>query len=295
MEAGHKAGFVNIIGKPNAGKSTLMNALLGEKLSIITPKAQTTRHRILGLLNGDGYQVVFSDTPGVLNPGYKLQEAMMKAVKTTVLDADVFILLTEFDNDFDHPELINQINESGVPVLLLINKIDLANQEIVAGKIKQWQEKYPQWLVLPVSALENFNLDRVLEKIIELLPESPPYFSKDELSDRPTRFFVNEIVREKILLNYHKEIPYSVEVAVETFEEGDDFARIRCIIYVSRETQKGIIIGHKGSMLKKVGTQAREDIERFMGKKAYLELHVKVNKNWRESDSQLKRFGYLER
>jgi len=291
----HKSGFVNIIGKPNAGKSTLMNALLGEKLSIITPKAQTTRHRILGLLNGETYQVVFSDTPGVLIPGYKLQEAMMKAVKTTVLDADVFILLTEFDNDFDHLELIGQILDSGLPVLLLINKIDLANQEIVASKIKQWQENYPQWLVLPVSTLENFNLDRVLEKIIELLPESPPYFSKDELSDRPTRFFVNEIVREKILLNYHKEIPYSVEVEVETFEEGDDFARIRCIIYVSRESQKGIIIGHKGSMLKKVGIQAREDIEKFMGKKSFLELHVKVNKNWRENDSQLKRFGYLDR
>jgi GTP-binding protein Era len=291
----HKSGFVNIIGKPNAGKSTLMNALLGQKLSIITPKAQTTRHRILGLLNGEDYQIVFSDTPGVLTPGYKLQEAMMKAVKATVLDADVFILLTEFDNDFDNTELIGQIKQSEVPVLLLINKIDLANQEMVAAKIKQWNEWQPQWLILPISALENFNLDRVLEKIIELLPESPPYFSKDDLSDRPTRFFINEIVREKILLNYQKEIPYSVEVAVEAFEEDDDFARIRCIIYVSRESQKGIIIGHKGSMLKKVGTQAREDIEKFIGKKAYLELHVKVSKNWRESDSQLKRFGYLDK
>lgn len=291
----HKSGFVNIIGKPNAGKSTLMNALLGEKLSIITPKAQTTRHRILGLLNGDNHQIVFSDTPGVLTPGYKLQEAMMKVVKSTVVDADVFIILTEFDNDFDHPELTGQIETSGVPVLLLINKIDLANQEVVSAKIRHWEEKHPGWLVLPVSALENFNLDRVLEKIVELLPESPPYFSKDDISDRPTRFFVNEIVREKILLNYQKEIPYSVEVMVESFEEGNDFSRIRCIIYVSRESQKGIIIGHKGSMLKKVGTQARLDIEKFTGKKVYLELHVKVNKNWRESESQLKRFGYLEK
>ncbi len=291
----HKSGFVNIIGKPNVGKSTLMNALLGEKLSIITPKAQTTRHRILGLLNGDDYQIVFSDTPGVLTPGYKLQEAMMKAVKSTVVDADVFILLTEFDNDFDHPELIEQVEAMGVPVLLLINKIDLATQEIVRTKIRHWEERHPRWLVLPVSALENFNLDRVLEKIIELLPESQPYFSKDDISDRPTRFFVNEIVREKILLNYQKEIPYSVEVMVESFEEGDDFSRIRCIIYVSRESQKGIIIGHKGSMLKRVGTQAREDIEKFTGKKVYLELHVKVNKNWREDESQLKRFGYLEK
>ncbi len=291
----HKSGFVNIIGKPNAGKSTLMNALLGEKLSIITPKAQTTRHRILGLLNGDDYQIVFSDTPGVLTPGYKLQEAMMKAVKSTVADADLFIVLTEFDNDFDHPELIGQIAYSGVPVLLLINKIDLASQEVVGSKIKYWEGQHPKWLVLPVSALENFNLDRVLEKIVELLPESPPYFSKDDISDRPTRFFVNEIVREKILLNYQKEIPYSVEVMVESFEEGSDFSRIRCIIYVSRESQKGIIIGHKGSMLKKVGTQAREDIEKFTGKKVFLELHVKVNKNWRESESQLMRFGYLEK
>jgi len=291
----HKSGFVNIIGKPNAGKSTLMNALLGEKLSIITPKAQTTRHRILGLLNGEDYQVVFSDTPGVLKPGYKLQEAMMKAVKTTVLDADIFIVLTECDNDFDHPELLQQMESSGVPVLLLINKIDLSDQQTVKSKINFWQNSFPGWLVLPVSALENFNLDRVLEKILQLLPESPPFFSKDDLSDRPTRFFVNEIVREKILLNYQKEIPYSVEVTVDSFEENDVLARIRCIIHVSRETQKGIIIGHKGSMLKKVGTQAREDIEKLIGKKAFLELHVKVNKNWRESDSQLKRFGYLDK
>lgn len=288
----HKAGFVNIIGNPNVGKSTLMNALLGEKLSIITPKAQTTRHRILGLANGDDYQIVFSDTPGVLQPGYKLQEYMMRAVKSTMMDADIFIVLTDINQDFDHPELFEQIKITGVPVLLLINKIDLATQEQVVAKSEQWKKRFPEWLVLPISALENFNIDQVLNKVIELLPLSPPYFPKDDLTDRPQRFFVAEIVREKILLNYQKEIPYSVEVAVDSFKEEGSVVRIRCIIYVSRESQKGIIIGHQGSMLKKVGTEARMDIESFLGQKTFLELHVKVNKNWRESDSQLRRFGY---
>ncbi|MEE4177183.1 MAG: GTPase Era [Bacteroides sp.] len=290
----HKAGFVNIIGNPNVGKSTLMNALLGEKLSIITPKAQTTRHRILGLANGDDYQIVFSDTPGVLKPGYKMQEYMMRAVKSTMMDADIFIVMSDISQDFDHPELLGQIREAGVPVLLLINKIDLSDQDKVVVKVEEWKQRFPEWLVLPISALENFNIDQVLQKIIELLPLSPPYFPKDELTDRSERFFVAEIIREKILMNYQKEIPYSVEVSVDSFKEEADVIRIRSIIYVSRESQKGIIIGHKGSMLKKVGTEARIDIEKFLEKKAFLELHVKVSKNWRESDTQLKRFGYTD-
>jgi GTP-binding protein Era len=290
----HKAGFVNIIGNPNVGKSTLMNALLGEKLSIITPKAQTTRHRILGLANGDDYQIVFSDTPGVLQPGYKLQEYMMRAVKNTIMDADIFIIMSDIQQDFDHPELLEQIKNAEVPVLLLINKIDLSDMAQVVAKSEQWKQRFPQWLVLPISALENFNIDQVLNKIIELLPPSPPYFSKDDLTDRPQRFFVAEIVREKILMNYQKEIPYSVEVVVDSFKEEESVVRIRCIIFVSRESQKGIIIGHKGSMLKKVGTEARIDIEKFLDQKTFLELHVKVSKNWRENDTQLRRFGYSD-
>lgn len=290
----HKAGFVNIIGNPNVGKSTLMNALLGEKLSIITPKAQTTRHRILGLANGEDYQIVFSDTPGVLKPGYKLQEYMMRAVKSTMMDADIFIVMTDISQDFDHPELLGQIREAGVPVLLLINKIDLSDQAKVVAKAEEWKARFPEWLVLPISALENFNIEQVLQKIIELLPPSPPYFPKDELTDRSERFIVAEIIREKILMNYQKEIPYSVEVAVESFKEEEGVVRIRSIIFVSRESQKGIIIGHQGSMLKKVGTEARVDIEKFLDKKTFLELHVKVNKNWRESDTQLRRFGYTD-
>lgn len=288
----HKAGFVNIIGNPNVGKSTLMNALLGEKLSIITPKAQTTRHRIMGIANGDDYQVVFSDTPGVLNPGYKLQEYMMRAVKSSLADADLFIVLSEIQRDFDHEEILSQINATGIPTMLLINKIDLAKQDEVVQKCEQWKQRYPQWMVLPISALENFNIAEVFAKILELLPESPPYFPKDELADKPVRFFVSEMVREKILMNYQKEIPYAVEVAVESFKEEGDKVNIRCIIYVARETQKGIIIGHKGSALKKVGTEARKAIEEFLGQKVFLELHVKVNKNWRDSDTQLRRMGY---
>ena len=290
----HKAGFVNIIGNPNVGKSTLMNALLGEKLSIITPKAQTTRHRILGLANGNDYQIVFSDTPGVLKPGYKMQEYMMRAVKSTMMDADIFIVMTDISEDFNHLGLLGQIREAGVPVLLLINKIDLSDQDKVVAKAEEWKQRFPEWLVLPISALENFNLDQVLHKIIELLPFSPPYFPKDELTDRSERFIVAEIIREKILMNYQKEIPYSVEVSVESFKEEGGVVRIRSIIYVSRDSQKGIIIGHKGSMLKNVGTEARGDIEKFLEKKTFLELHVKVNKNWRESDTQLRRFGYSD-
>jgi len=290
----HKAGFVNIIGRPNVGKSTLMNAFLGEKLSIITPKAQTTRHRILGIANGEGYQVVFSDTPGVLDPGYKLQEYMMRAVKSTLLDADVFIILSDVNEDFDHQELIDQINKTGLPVMLLINKIDLSDLDKVLSKTEQWKNRFPNWLVLPISALQNFNIDQVLNKIVEILPASEPFFPKDDLTDRPQRFFIAEIVREKILLNYQKEIPYSVEVGVDSYKEDGEIVRIRCIIHVSRDSQKGILIGHKGSMLKKIGTEARMDMEKFLGKKTFLELHVKVSKNWRESDTLLKRFGYSD-
>lgn len=288
----HKAGFVNIIGNPNAGKSTLMNALLGQKLSIITPKAQTTRHRIMGLANSEDYQIVFSDTPGVLTPGYKLQEYMMRAVKSSLDDADLFIILTEINKDFEHEGILKQIQAIGVPTMLLINKIDIATQDEVVAKCEQWKKSFPDWMVLPISALENFNLTQVFDKVVELLPVSPPYFPKDDLTDKPVRFFISEIVREKILMNYQKEIPYAVDVVVESFKDEVSIVNIRCIIYVARETQKGIIIGHQGSALKKVGTQARKEIETFLGQKVFLELHVKVNKNWRDNDIQLRRLGY---
>lgn len=290
----HKAGYVNIIGKPNVGKSTLMNALLGEKLSIITSKAQTTRHRILGIANAEDYQVVFSDTPGVLEPHYKLQQQMMSFVKSSLEDADVFILLTEVHDDFDDIHLLDKIKSSGLPVLLLINKIDLASQAEVEAKYEQWRKAYPEWRILPISALTSFNVDTVFSKILEILPESPPYYPKDELSDRPIRFLVAERVREKILMHYQKEIPYSVEVITDTYKEEEKIIRIRCVIYVARDSQKGILIGHKGQALKKVGEEARKDLEVFLDKKVFLELHVKVSKNWRENELQLKRFGYFD-
>ncbi len=288
----HKAGFVNIIGNPNVGKSTLMNALLGERISIITPKAQTTRHRILGITNGDDYQVVFSDTPGVLDPHYKLQEQMMQFVKGALEDADLFVVLTDIREDFAHPGIIRRIENQGVPVLLLINKIDLSNQQEVVLKAEQWKKQHRGWHVLPISALVGYNVDAVFKKILELLPESPPFYPKDELTDKPVRFFVAEMVRERVLMNYQQEIPYSVEVEVESFKEEPNIVNIRCIIHVARDSQKGIIIGHRGSALKKVGTEARKEIEAFLGKKVFLELHVKVSKNWREDDRQLRRFGY---
>ncbi|MBW6479344.1 MAG: GTPase Era [Bacteroidales bacterium] len=288
----HKSGFVNILGKPNVGKSTLMNALLGEKLSIITPKAQTTRHRILGIANDDDYQIVFSDTPGIIKPGYKLQEHMMSFVQSAMEDADLFILVTEVDDDFKDEKILNKLQKTDVPVLLLINKIDLASQDQVVAKCEQWKRDFPSFMVLPISALNNFNLDQVMNKILEIIPENPPYFPKDELTDRPMRFFIAEIVREKILLNYQKEIPYSVEVAVEEYKEEVKIVRIRCVIFVARDSQKGIIIGHKGSALKRIGTQARKDIEEFVGKQVFIDLHVKVSKNWRDDDLQLGRFGY---
>jgi GTP-binding protein Era len=289
----HKAGFVNILGNPNAGKSTLLNAILGEKLAIITPKAQTTRHRIMGIANGEDYQVVFSDTPGVISqPNYKLQEQMMRSVRSTLEDADLFILLTELDKDFDEPGMLEKIGGMGTPVMVLINKIDLGTQDRVVAKCEQWKQAHPGWMVLPISALTGFNVPEVFVKVLELMPESPPYFPKDEVTDRPVRFFVAEMVREKILLNYQKEIPYSVEVEVESYKEGAQMDHIRCVIHVARETQKGILIGHQGKALKKVGTDARKDIEVFLGKKVFLELHVKVTKNWREDEMKLRRFGY---
>lgn len=290
----HKAGYVNIIGNPNVGKSTLMNVLVGEKLSIITPKIQTTRHRIIGILNTDEYQIVFSDTPGVLSPHYKLQEAMMKNVDNALEDADIFLLMTEIDEDFSNEKVLKKMVDSKIPVLLLINKIDTSNQEKVTEKINFWKTNYPSFEVIPISALEKFNVELILNKITELLPESEPYFPKDELTDKPERFFVSEIIREKILRYYQKEIPYSVEIEVETFKEEESIVKIRAIIFVTRESQKGIIIGHKGAALKKVGTEARKDLERFFQKQVFIELYVKVNKDWRDDEKQLKRFGYLQ-
>jgi GTPase len=288
----HKAGFVNIIGNPNVGKSTLMNALMGEKISIITPKAQTTRHRILGIANGEDYQIVFSDTPGILAPKYKLQEQMLSFVKSALNDADIFIVLTEIGEDFQHADILERIQKSGIPVLLLINKIDLAIQNDVVKDISKWEKAYPEWRVLPISALNSFNVDAVLNKILELLPEAPPFYSKDDITDRPMRFFVAEMVREKILMSYQQEIPYSVEVEVESYKDEEKLVRIRCNIHVARQSQKGILIGHQGQALKKIGTEARKSIQEFVGKKVFLELYVKVSKNWRENDMHLKQFGY---
>lgn len=288
----HKAGYVNIIGNPNVGKSTLMNTLLGEKLSITTPKAQTTRHRILGIANGVDYQIVFSDTPGILKPGYKLQEQMMHFVHSALEDADLYIVLTEIEDEFTNRNILEKISKSGVPVILLVNKIDLAKQNEADRLCEKWQEEFPDWHVMQVSALMAYNIDKVLNRILDLLPESPPYFPKDDITDKPTRFFVAETVREKVMMNYHQEVPYSVEVAVDTYKEEENLIRIRCVIHVARESQKGIIIGHKGQALKKVGTEARKSLEDFLQKKVFLELHVKVSKNWREDESQLRRFGY---
>lgn len=269
-----------------------MNTLLGEKLSIITPKAQTTRHRILGIANGTDYQIVFSDTPGILSPSYKLQEHMMHFVRSALDDADLYIVLTDIYDEFIPEDILQKIKRSGIPVMLLVNKADLAKGDEAALLCEKWRQAYPKWHVLPVSALMGYNIDAVLNKILELLPESPPFYPKDELTDKPVRFFVAETVREMVLMNYHQEIPYSVEVAVESFKEEEDIIRIRCIIHVARDSQKGIIIGHQGKALKKVGTEARKSLEKFLGKKVFLELHVKVSKNWREDETQLRRFGY---
>lgn len=289
----HKAGFVNIIGYPNVGKSTLMNTLVGEKLSIITSKAQTTRHRIMGIVNGEDFQIVYSDTPGIVrNPSYKMHEFMNKYVETALLDADIVLLMTEPGLNFKEEQVLEKITQSGAKTLVLINKIDLSDQQTISQEIKHWEEKMPGAMVIPISALNGFNVSKVFDTIMENLPESPPYFPKDELTDRSLRFFVSEIIREKIFLYYKKEIPYSVDVAVESYKEEPNIDRIRAIIFVSRESQKAIILGHQGKAIKRVGTEARKDIEEFVGKKVFLELHVKVNKDWRDNEIILKRFGY---
>ncbi|SER05205.1 GTP-binding protein Era [Hyunsoonleella jejuensis] len=289
----HKAGFVNIIGNPNVGKSTLMNAFVGEKLSIITSKAQTTRHRILGIVNGDDFQVVLSDTPGIIKPAYELQASMMDFVKSAFEDADILIYMVEIgEQNLKDEKFFNKITNSKIPVLLLLNKIDTSNQEQLESQVQLWAKKVPNAEIFPISALQGFNVKEVFNRILELLPESPPFYPKDQLTDKPERFFINEKIREKILLHYKKEIPYAVEIETEEFFEEENIIRIRSVIMVERETQKGIIIGHKGSALKRVGVEARKDLEVFFGKQIHLELYVKVNKNWRSNQNQLKRFGY---
>ena len=289
----HKAGFVNIVGNPNVGKSTLMNSLVGEKLSIITSKAQTTRHRILGIVNGEKFQLVLSDTPGVIKPSYELQSSMMDFVKTAIDDADILIYMIEIgESSLKDENLFNKIKSSSIPVVVLINKIDLSNQEELENQVSEWSKKLPNAEIFPISALKEFQVDNLLQRLIELLPECPPYFPKDQLTDKPERFFVNEIIREKILINYNKEIPYSVEILTEEFKEDKKIIRIRSVIMVERNSQKGIIIGHKGSALKKIGIESRKDLEIFFGKQIHIELFVKVNKNWRSNQHQLKRFGY---
>lgn len=289
----HKAGFVNIIGNPNVGKSTLMNAFIGEKLSIITSKAQTTRHRILGIVNGDDFQVVLSDTPGIIKPAYELQESMMGFVKSAFEDADVLIYMVEIGEQALKDEaFFNKIKSSKIPVLLLLNKIDISDQAQLEAQVQLWAEKVPSAEIIPISALQGFQVKEVFHRIIELLPESPAFYPKDQLTDKPERFFINETIREKILLHYKKEIPYAVEIETEEFFEEEKIIRMRSVIMVERETQKGIIIGHKGAALKRVGVEARKDLEKFFGKQIHLELYVKVNKNWRSNQKQLRRFGY---
>ena len=292
----HKAGFVNIVGNPNVGKSTLMNRLVGEKISIITSKSQTTRHRIKGIVNTDDYQIVFSDTPGVVKPSYKMQEYMLEFSKSALVDADIILYVTDVvENIEKNLDFIDKVNKSDIPVLLVINKIDLTTQEKLEALFDKWKSLIPRAEIFPLSATENFNVDNLYKRIVELLPEGEPFFPKDELTDLPSRFFVNEIIREKILQYYDKEVPYSVEVEVEEFKEDDKRINIMAVIYVERSSQKGIIIGSQGEALKKVGTQARLDIEAFFGKKEFLNLYVKVLKDWRNKDSELKNFGYANK
>ncbi|MDH6309115.1 GTP-binding protein Era [Dysgonomonas sp. PFB1-18] len=289
----HKSGFVNIVGNPNVGKSTLMNLLVGEKVSIITSKAQTTRHRILGIVNTEDYQIVYSDTPGVLRPNYKLQESMLNFSESALSDADVLLYMTDVvEKTAKNEEFLSKVQRVDVPVLLLINKIDQTNQQDLETLVAQWKELLPKAEIYPISALNKFNVDVVKRRIIDLIPESPPYFEKDALTDRPARFFVTEIIREKILLYYQKEVPYAVEVVVEEFKEEEKIINIRALIIVERDTQKGIIIGHQGAALKKLGTMARKDIERFFNKKIFLQIFVKVEKDWRSRDNILRQFGY---
>lgn len=291
----HKSGFVNIIGNPNVGKSTLMNALVGERLSIITSKAQTTRHRILGIVNGEDFQIVYSDTPGILKPNYKLHESMMKVVQGALKDADVILYVTDATEGTDlRSEYVDKIRLSGIKTILVINKIDLTTPEELEKLVDEWEKILPDAVIVPVSAAHAFNIGGLFDRILDMLPEGEPYYPKDALTDKTLRFFASEIIREKILLNYDKEIPYCVEIAIEEYKEEPAIDRISAVIYVSRESQKGIIIGHRGSKLKKVGSEARADLEQFLGKKVFLQLFVKVNEDWRNSDRQLRRFGYEE-
>jgi len=289
----HKSGFVNILGNPNVGKSTIMNALVGEKLSIITAKAQTTRHRIMGIVNGEDFQIVYSDTPGILRPQYKLQETMMNFVNSALSDADMILYVTDVNERTAYEgEYIDKIKESNIPAIIAVNKVDITDQENLEKVVESWHQAFPNSPVIPISALKKFNLDSLLNAILDKLPESPAYFPKDQLTDKYERFFASEIIREKILINYKKEIPYSVEIEIESFEDEKNLLKIRALIHVTRDSQKGIIIGHKGLMLKRVGTEARHDMEDFFKKKVFLELYVKVTKDWRDKPLVLKRFGY---
>ena len=291
----HKAGFVNIIGNPNVGKSTLMNALVGERLSIITSKAQTTRHRIMGRGNGDDFQIVYSDTPGILKPAYKLQESMMNFVHGAVDDADVILYVTDTVEQSDRSDsVIERVNHSGIPTIVVINKIDLTTPAALEALVEQWQAKIPQAIIIPCSAKEQIGMTGVLNAILERLPEGEAFYPKDTLTDKTLRFFASEIIREKILLNYEKESPYCCEIEIDTYKEEPTIARISATIYVSRQSQKGIVIGHKGERLKRVGQQAREDMERFLQKKVFLQLFVKVQEDWRNNERQLRRFGYVQ-
>lgn len=292
----HKAGFVNIVGNPNVGKSTLMNDLVGERVSIITSKAQTTRHRIMGILNTPEYQIVFSDTPGVLAPKYKLQESMLEASEGALTDADILLYVTDVVEDpTKNADFLAKVAKETVPVLLVINKVDLVKEQAdLEAIVARWQQMLPNAEIFPISAKLHFNVENLMKRIVELLPDSPPYFGKDALTDKPARFFVTEIIREKILLNYEKEVPYSTEVIVEKFDEKETAIHIMAVIYVERDSQKAIIIGHGGSRIKKVGIEARKDIETFFDKRVYLELFVKVEPNWRNRDNKLRAFGYIE-
>jgi GTP-binding protein Era len=289
----HKAGFVNIVGSPNVGKSTLMNQMIGEKLSIVTSKAQTTRHRIHGIVNDDNYQIVFSDTPGVVNASYKLHEQMMSYVESSFKDADILLFITDiYESEMNHKETLERVKKLNIPVLAIVNKMDLGSQDQVEKRILYWKEKLPDAEVIPISALHGFGKEWVWERILELLPEGPAYFEKEDLSDRPVRFFVSEMIREKIFLFTDKEVPYCTQVDVNTYEEEENIIRIRATIVVERDSQKGIIIGKGGDMLKKIGREARKDIENFVGKQVFLQTFVKVDKDWRESELKLKKYGY---
>lgn len=290
----HKSGFVNILGNPNVGKSTLMNALTGIKLSIITSKVQTTRHRIMGIVNGEDFQIIYSDTPGILRPVYKMQEVMVKSAYSALSDADIILFVTDIYESVDpSQDIIKRLGKTKIPVLLLINKIDLGSQGSVDQRITAWSDILPDAEIIPVSALKKFNLEKIFERVITLLPESPPYYPKDELTDKSERFFVSEIIREKILMNYRKEVPYSVEVEVISFKESERLISTSVNIYVMRDSQKGIIIGRQGLALKKTGTMARKELEDFFGKKVFLEIQVKVKKDWRNNPRMLKQFGYI--